>query len=135
MTRTHAINMALVVISIWLALIDHCLVVSSGVGITSPAVFILTLQAAILLLFALLANDALPTLLDILASGPVGRGKLFSIIIVIAFFFMTPMLLSQSLYDARFGVLQAKNHPFIWRDLSVCCANPFARPSDKPQSQ
>jgi hypothetical protein len=115
--------------AIYLGLLDHCLIVSSGVSLDSPATTVLAIQAGFLIVVAMMVNGALPAFTGLLEDLS-GRNKLFLVGIPLVFFLASPHLLSQSLYGARFGPLDARNHPFIWRDLSICCVNPFQQVSD-----
>ena len=134
MTRGHWLNAGLLVFSIWLVLLDRCLIRSSGMPINSPVAFVIAMQVGVIVLCALLANGVVPTLIDFLRDEKIGPVRLLLIGMPLLLLVTSPILLSQSLYDARFGVDRAKNHPFIWRDLSVCCVNPFRGAARNEQS-
>ena len=120
------VNALLCLFAGWLALLDHCLIAAAQMPISGEIVALLLIQTCVVVLAMLLANGAVPTLAAMAADAPSFRLKFFVFGLPLILMFISPAMISDSMYRARYGNLDKfVVHEHIWRDLT-CCFNPFS---------
>ena len=116
-------------IAVWLALLDHCLIVASEMPISGPAVVLLLLQAGMGSFALLLINGAIPAMATNRRSG---RINLIVFGVPLIFFLISPAMISDAMYRARYGSIDKfVVHAHVGHDLG-CCWNPFIMGMDIP---
>jgi len=109
----------------WLALLDHCLIAVAAMPIPGEIVILFVLQASILSLAMLLANGALPSVAEMARNGSSVRMKLFVFGLPLILLLISPAMISDSMYRARYGSIDKfVVHAHAGHDLS-CCLNPL----------
>jgi hypothetical protein len=120
------LNMLLILLTGWLALIDHCLIAVADMPVTTEIVLLLVVQGSVVAIVILLANGALASVVEAVSSSLNFRMQFFVIGVPLILFFISPFLISDSMYRARFGNADKfVVHAHAWHDLA-CCVNPFS---------
>lgn len=123
--RRLLVNTFQSVLAGWLALLDHCLIVSAEMPISGEIIFLLLFQASIFAFVMLLVNGAFPTVLAMATNGWSFRTKFFVFALPIIFFLISPAMISDSMYRARYGnINKFVVHAHVGHDLA-CCLNPL----------
>jgi hypothetical protein len=121
-----ALNTVLSLFSGWLALVDHCLITVADMPVTGEIVVLLLLQASIVAIVMLLANGALPSVVEMASGGLSFRMKFFVLGLPLILLFISPFMISDSMYRAQSGSTNKfVVHARAWHDLA-CCSNPFS---------
>jgi len=109
----------------WLALLDHCLIAVAEMPISGEIVVLLILQASIVALAMLLVNGALPAVAAMAGNGLSVRMKLFVFGLPLILLLISPAMISDSMYRARYGSINKfVVHAHVGHDLT-CCFNPL----------
>jgi hypothetical protein len=125
MTRL-LVNVLLGLFAGWVALLDHCLIVVAGMPVSGEIAVLLVLQAGIFAVVMLLANGALSAMAGIATNGSSIRMKLLVFGLPLILFLISPAMISDSMYRARYGnINKFVVHAHVWHDLA-CCLNPFS---------
>ena len=119
------VNTFLCLFGVWFALLDHCLIASSGVPVSGTIVVLLVLQLMIGAWVALLVNGVFPTATEALSDTGNFRLKLIVFGVPILFFLASPALLSESMYEARDRVVYRISADSPPGHALSCCWNPF----------
>ena len=126
--RTWLVNTLLSLFALWLVLLDHCLIVAAQMPLSNEIIILMLIQASMIAFVTLLANGAFPLATEVLSEGPKTRAEFLSLAIPSMLFFISPLLISDSLYRAHYGNLnKSVVSAHVWNDLGVCCFNPFSR--------
>ena len=108
----------------WFALLDHCLIVASEMPMSREIAVLLVLQAGIGAFLWLLANGAFPTI--VATDRRRFRLNLFVFGIPLVLFLLSPVMVSETMNQARYGYDKFVVGAHVGQDLT-CCLNPFAR--------
>ena len=118
------VNTFLTLFAGWFALLDRCLIAAAKMPISGEIVVLLLLQAIIFAFVVLLANGAFPVGLAAASSSAGARVKIFAFGVPLILFIVSPALISDSMYRARYGNVDKLNvHAHVGHDLA-CCLNP-----------
>lgn len=108
----------------WLALFDHCLIVVAGAPVSSEIAFLCVFQASMVLIGVLITTGRLSSFADAAGSQSF-RMKLFAVGLPLMLFLISPLMISESIYRARYGADKFVIRARMLRDLG-CCLNPFS---------
>lgn len=123
--RGVLVNSSLCLSSVWLALLDHCLIGAAQMPISSEIIVLLVLQASAITAIAFMANGALPMVTGLITSDLSVRLKFFVLGLPLILLVISPVMISDSMYRARYGgINKFVVHAHVWNDLS-CCGNPL----------
>jgi uncharacterized protein YhhL (DUF1145 family) len=123
------VNAFLAIFGAWLVLLDRCLIVSSGMPVSRLIFTLLALQLLIWVAAALLANGAFPTVGEAVRGSGRARWNVIVFGVPALLFLASPLLVSESLYGARYGYedrILVNSH--VGHDLN-CCWNPLRSPT------
>lgn len=124
--RRLFINVLFLIICVWFALLDHCLIKSSGMPVSRETLILLALQLIVGTLALLLINGAFPAAAEALGDMENSRLNLIIFGVPIFFFLVSPALLSESMYEARYGVVYRISAESPAGHALSCCLNPFS---------
>jgi hypothetical protein len=125
--RRLRLNTLLSLFASWLALLDHCLIETARMPISGEIALLLLVQASTIGSVALLANGAFPLVAAMATNGSRVRVQLFAFGLPLILFVISPVMISDSLYRARYGNLnRSVVRAHVWHDYE-CCLNPFNR--------
>jgi hypothetical protein len=119
-------NAFLVIFGAWLVLLDRCLIVSSGMPVSGKILTLLALQLLIGVAAALMANGAFPAIGEAIRGNGSARWNVIVFVVPALLFLASPLLVSESMYGARYGYedrILVNSH--VGHDLR-CCWNPLA---------
>lgn len=123
--RRMLLNTLLSVFAGWLVLLDRCLIETAGMPISGEIGLLLLLQASTIAFVALLANGVFPAVVAMATDGSSVRVRLFAFGLPIVLFFISPVMISDSMYRARYGNLNKfVVHAHVWQDFA-CCLYPI----------
>ena len=109
----------------WFALLDRCLIAAANMPISGEIVVLLILQAIIFALVMAVVNGAFPAVVAAGSGGANARLKLIVFAVPLILFIISPAMISDSLYRARYGNIDKLNvHAHVGHDLA-CCLNPL----------
>lgn len=108
----------------WLALFDHCLIVVAGAQVSSEIAFLCVFQASMVAIGMLITTGRLSSFADA-ASRLSFRMKLFAFGLPLIVLLISPFMISESIYRARYGADKFVIHAHMGRDFE-CCLNPFS---------
>lgn len=118
-------NAALGLFTGWLALLDHCLIVTAKSAIVGEIVVVLVLQASIIAFGILLVNGAFPIIREMATDKGSARLKIIAAAVPAIFLVFSPLMISDSIYRARYGSIdRLVVHAHVGHDLT-CCLNPL----------
>ena len=124
--RRTLLNIILSLVGAWFALLDHCLIVASEMPISREIVELLILQASIGAFLWLFANGAFPTMAEMATDARNARLNLIVFGIPLILFLGSPVMISETLYEARYGYINKfVVNAHVGHDLT-CCLNPLA---------
>jgi hypothetical protein len=133
--KTLVVNVVLSAFAGWFALLDRCLIAASDMPISGQIVTLLVLQAVIFALVMAVVNGAFPEVVEAGRSGASARLKLIVFVVPLILFIASPVMISDSLYEARYGSLDRLNvHAHVGHDLA-CCLNPFSTAGVTPNNR
>ncbi|WP_207215875.1 hypothetical protein [Pseudolysobacter antarcticus] len=122
-------NTLLSLFTVWLVLLDHCLIVATEMPLSNEVAILMLIRASMIAFVALLVNGALPLAAEMLSDDPKNRMEFIALAIPSILFLISPIMISDSLYRARYGNLnKSVVQAHVWKDFGVCCLNPFSRP-------
>ena len=124
--RNTYINILLIAVAIWFALLDRCLIQVSGMHVSSAILTLVGLQLMIGILMWMAVNGRLPAVAEVLKDSQNFRMKFVVFGVPVIFLLTSPALLSESLYTVRYGSTDRfllNSH--VVHDLS-CCWNVFS---------
>ncbi len=123
--RRLLVNAFLSLLAGWFALLDHCLIVATEMPISGEIVFLLLFQASVFAFVMLLVNGAFPTVVAMAINGWSFRIKFFVFALPLILFLISPAMISDSMYRARYGNMDKfVVHAHLGQDLA-CCLNPL----------
>lgn len=125
--RRLILNILIVIIYAWFALVDRCLITSSGIPVSGEILTLLLLQVGVAALALLLVSGAFPTVSEALGDMRKFRLNLIIFGVPIFFFLASPALLSESMYEAHNGVVYRISADSPVGHALSCCWNPFYR--------
>ena len=123
--RKALLNSILCLVGAWFALLDHCLIVASDMPMSRDIVLLLVLQAGIGAFLGLLANGSFPGIAA-MVDGRRHRLNLFVFGIPLIVFLLSPVMISETMNQARYGYDKFVVSAHVGQDLT-CCLNPLAR--------
>ena len=119
------VNIALVLIGSWFALLDRCVIVSAAMAISPSMVFLPLLQAGIGLCVFLAANGAFPVATEGAGDWRAFRRNAVVFGIPLILFVLSPALISEPTYGERYGYSDKfLINASVAHDLR-CCWNPL----------
>jgi len=119
------VNTFLSLVAGWFALLDHCLIVAAEMPISGEIVVLLLFQVIMFAFIMLLVNGAFPALVAVVTNGSSMRMKLIVFGLPLIFFLISPAMISDSMYRARYGnINKFVVHAHVGHDLT-CCLNPL----------
>lgn len=123
--RRFSVSMFLIIFSAWLSMLDRCLISTAGVSVTGKIVFLILLQASILVLIALSVNGVFPVIMEALMDDRRDRVKFLVFGTPLLFLLFSPMLIAETMYEIRYSITDkfvVNEH--VKEDL-MCCWNPL----------
>ncbi len=124
--RKLVVNSLLLIVIAWYALLDQCLIKASGMPITGKILVLLIFQIIIWTLLLLLLNGAFSVTTEAAHSIRGFRFKFLVFGVPAIIFLVSPVLISETLNQARYGYLDkflVNSH--VADDLRCCLLNPF----------
>jgi hypothetical protein len=119
------LNTFLVFSVVWFALLDRCLIVTAAMPITGEIVVLLLVQATGFGFLILVANGALPEIVEIATHVRSTRIRIFVFVVPLILLLISPAMISDSMYRVRYGnINKFVVHAHVGHDLA-CCWNPF----------
>lgn len=126
-------NTLLCLIGVWFALLDRCVIVSAEMPVSYGIAVLLLLQASTGVLLLLLINGAFPVAAEMATDWRNFRLNLVVFGIPLIIFVVSPAMISDSMYEARYGIDKFVVQAHVVHDLR-CCLNPFAHPAARSSS-
>jgi hypothetical protein len=131
--RRLLVNSLLLIVVVWIALLQHCLIVASGMPVSARIFALLLFQMVIGTLVFLLINGAFPAVTEATRGIRNFRLKFIVFGVPAIIFLASPALVSETLHQARYGsVDRILVNSHVAHDFR-CCWNPFARTGSAPK--
>ena len=120
------LNLLLLVVTVWIVLVDHCLVGSSVGRIGAGTIMGVFLQIAALSLLGWLVNYASGSLVQRFVRVPRHRMDFATVVLPLAALLVSPHMVSFDVNTQRYGTNKIIVSAHTYRDLAVCCINPLS---------
>jgi hypothetical protein len=122
------VNVFLSLFAGWFALLDRCLLSFAERPMSGELLVLILFQVSVFVLVMLLVNGAFPIGVAAAISGASTRLKISVFAVPLILFMISPVMISDSIYRARYGnINKFVVHAHVERDLA-CCLNPFSVP-------